>query len=117
MADELVPAGPTSLVQAGTLPVPELVARMGQAASKRFLELFFATIRNVNTRQSYARAVRRFFDWLDEHGLEDLVDLEPLHVAAYIEGLGQEYSPPTVKQHLAAIRMCLDWMVNPRQQQ
>ena len=30
---------------------------------------------------------------------------------AYIEYLGTIYSKPTVKQHLAAIRMCLDWLV------
>jgi integrase/recombinase XerD len=34
-----------------------------------------------------------------------------LHVAAYIEQLGRERSAPTVKQHLAAIRMLFDWLV------
>lgn len=32
-------------------------------------------------------------------------------VAAYIEQLGQSQSKPTVKQHLAAIRMLFDWLV------
>jgi integrase/recombinase XerD len=32
-------------------------------------------------------------------------------VAAYIESLGQSMSKPTVKQHLAAIRMLFDWLV------
>ena len=32
-------------------------------------------------------------------------------VAAYIEHLTQEYSAPTVKQHLAAIRSLFDWLV------
>jgi integrase len=32
-------------------------------------------------------------------------------VAAYIEYLGAVYSAPTVKQHLAAIHMCFDWLV------
>jgi site-specific recombinase XerC len=32
-------------------------------------------------------------------------------VAAYIEDLGRIRSKPTVKQHLAAIRMCFDWLV------
>jgi site-specific recombinase XerC len=32
-------------------------------------------------------------------------------VAAYIEGLGQSMSKPTVKQHLAAGRMLFDWLV------
>jgi hypothetical protein len=36
---------------------------------------------------------------------------EPLHVAAYIEALGKDFEKPTVKQHLAAIRLLFDWLV------
>lgn len=32
-------------------------------------------------------------------------------MAAYVEYLLTIYSKPTVKQHLAAIRMCMDWLV------
>jgi site-specific recombinase XerD len=35
--------------------------------------------------------------------------IQPLHVAGYIER--HPGSPPTVKQHLAAIRMLFDWLV------
>jgi site-specific recombinase XerD len=41
----------------------------------------------------------------------ELADIEPLHVAAYIEGLQKTMAKPTVKQHLAAIRMLFDWLV------
>jgi integrase/recombinase XerD len=34
-----------------------------------------------------------------------------MHVAAYVEQLGRTHSKPTVKQHLAAIRMLFDWLV------
>ena len=34
-----------------------------------------------------------------------------MHVAAYIELLQSERSAPTVKQHLACIRMLFDWLV------
>jgi integrase/recombinase XerD len=40
-----------------------------------------------------------------------IADIEPLHVAAYIENLQHAMSKPTVKQHLAAIRMLFDWLV------
>ena len=43
--------------------------------------------------------------------LGQLADIEPLHVAAYIEALGKDFEKPTVKQHLAAIRMLFDWLV------
>ena len=37
----------------------------------------------------------------------ELADIEPLRVAAYIEALENNFEKPTVKQHLAAIRMLL----------
>jgi hypothetical protein len=32
-------------------------------------------------------------------------DIEPMHVAAYIRGLGEDFEKPTFKHHLAAIRV------------
>jgi site-specific recombinase XerD len=91
--------------------VPAIIAEAGEKAARRFLEFFAATIRNKNTRMAYYRAVVRFFDWCDHHKLGQLADIEPLHVAAYIEALGKDFEKPTVKQHLAAIRMLFDWLV------
>jgi integrase/recombinase XerD len=91
--------------------VPRLIAAAGEHASRRFLEFFAATIRNRNTRQAYYRAVVRFFAWCDRHKICEIADIEPLHVAAYIEGLGKDFEKPSVKQHLAAIRMLFDWLV------
>ena len=88
--------------------VPAIIDRAGATARKRFLEFFTATIRNGNTRMAYARAVGSFFAWCQSNRLE-LLDIEPIHVAAYIER--HPGSPPTVKQHLAAIRMLFDWLV------
>jgi site-specific recombinase XerD len=53
----------------------------------------------------------RFFAWCDHHKIGEIADIEPLHVAAYIEALGKDFEKPTVKQHLAAIRMLFDWLV------
>ena len=91
--------------------VPAIIAFGGDRAARRFLEFFAATIRNKNTRMAYYRAVIRFFAWCDAHQLAELVAIEPLHVAAYVEALGREFEKPTVKQHLAAIRMLFDWLV------
>jgi integrase/recombinase XerD len=57
------------------------------------------------------RATVRFFAWCDHHKIGAIADIEPLHVAAYIEALGKDFEKPTVKQHLAAIRMLFDWLV------
>ena len=88
--------------------VPAAIDRAGGQARKRFLEFFTATIRNENTRMAYARAVRAFFAWCESYRL-DLIDIEPIHIAAYVER--HSGAPPTVKQHLAAVRMLFDWLV------
>ena len=91
--------------------VPIMVADAGEKAARRFLEFFAATIRNRNTREAYYRNVCRFFAWCEDAKLGALVDIEPIHAAAYIESMLGDYEKPTVKQHLAAIRMCFDWLV------
>jgi Phage integrase, N-terminal SAM-like domain len=91
--------------------VPRVIAEAGDKAARRFLEFFAATIRNKNTRTAYYHAVVRFFAWCDRHKIGEIADIEPLHVAAYIEALGKDFEKPTVKQHLAAIRMLFDWLV------
>src|SRR3954466_14755141 len=65
--------------------IPALAAAAGDQASRRFLEFFAATIGNKNTRAAYYRAVCHFFAWLEQHGIDELLGIEPLHVAAYIE--------------------------------
>jgi site-specific recombinase XerD len=40
-----------------------------------------------------------------------LGEVQPVHVAAYVEQLGRRMSPPSVKQHLACIRMLFDRLV------
>ena len=86
--------------------VPRLIAAAGEHASRRFLEFFAATIRNKNTRMAYYRAVVRFITWCDHHKIGEIADIEPLHVAAYIEALGKDFEKPSVKQHLAATACC-----------
>jgi site-specific recombinase XerD len=93
------------------IAVPVVIADAGDHAAKRFLEFFAAQIRNKNTRMAYYRAVCHFFAWVEQHGIGELADIEPLHVAAYIEALQATAAKPTVKQHLAAIQMLFDWLI------
>jgi integrase len=39
------------------------------------------------------------------------VDVQAFHVAAFIKEMQGEFTPPTVKQHLSALRMLFDWLV------
>jgi integrase/recombinase XerD len=90
--------------------LPPTIARAGEPAARRFVEFFTAEIRNPHTRRAYAAATGRFLAWCEERGLA-LERLEPFLVAAYVEQLGRELSPPSVKQHLAALRMLFDDLV------
>ena len=62
----------------------------------------------ARTRAAYGRTVGQFLGWCEARGLR-LRDVSPLYVAAYIRT--HPGSVPTVKQHLAAIRMLGDWLV------
>src|SRR6266849_1352570 len=107
LTDEIKP--PPALIRAGIETLPAIVRAQGERASRRFIEFFTASIRNRNTRMAYARAVKQFIGWCDEHRLE-LHEVEAVTVAAYIEQLGNQASKPTVKQHLAAIRQLFDYL-------
>ena len=100
------------LVHPRTSPsLPALIAGAGKPASLRFLEFFTVNIRNPNTRAAYGRAAGAFLGWCDSQGVTSLAGVQPVLVAAYIEQLGRTMSAPTVKQHLACIRMLFDWLV------
>ena len=80
-------------------------------AAQRVLEFFTAQINHDHTRKAYLNATRRFADWCAAHGLHQLDQVQAFHVAAFVKDLQEQFSPPTVKQHLAAIRMLFDWLV------
>ena len=104
-------AARTAVSISGNVVVPRAIADAGEKAIRRFLEFFATTIRNRNTREAYYRAACSFFAWLEQHDIGELADIEPMHVSLYIETLRATVAKPTVKQHLAAIRMLFDWLV------
>ena len=85
--------------------------------SEQFYGFFTVNIRNKNTRRAYYKAACRFSEWCEDRGLRELAEVKPPHVAAYVEMLGlpepqgRGLSKPSVKQHLAALRMLFDWLV------
>jgi len=104
-------------VLAGLAAKPPTLFLPDEKAGARFFDFFTSNIRNKNTRRAYHKAACRFSEWYEGRGLCDLSNVNPLHVAAYIEWLGvpepkgSGLSKPTVKQHLAALRMLFDWLV------
>jgi len=106
---ELVPISRRDLARAGFESLPAAIGRAGEAAAWRFVEFFAATIRNRNTRAAYANAIAQFFAWCERHRVHTLETIKPVVIAAYIES--HPMAAPTVKQHLAAIRMLFDFLV------
>ena len=80
-------------------------------AARRVLEFFTAQVNNDHTRKAYLNATRHFAAWCDEKGIHQLDDVQAFHVDAFVKELQSEFSAPTVKQHLAALRMLFDWLV------
>ena len=75
------------------------------------LEFFTAQINNPHTRRAYLNAARRFAAWCQDHRIGQLTEVQPVHVAAFIQHLQGQLAPATVKQHLAALRILFDWLV------
>ena len=78
---------------------------------RRMRDFFSSHIRNPHTRRAYLEAVRQFSLFCAELGIVDLAQVEPIHVAGFVERQLQSHAKPTVKQRLAALRMLFDWMV------
>ena len=112
MTPAMVPASQAILPSRTGTALPALILRAGEKARWRFIDFFTATIRNPNTRRAYYRAVSRFLNWCQTQGIGELDQVRPIHVAAYVEQLQGELSRPSVKQHLAAIRKCLNWLLS-----
>jgi site-specific recombinase XerD len=116
MSSAIAPVQTSRNLEALTVQPPALFLP-DEKAAERFFDFFTSNIRNKNTRRAYYKAAARFSDWCEGRGLRDLAFVRPLHVAAYIEWLGAVeptgpgLSKPTVKQHLAALRMLFDWLV------
>jgi integrase/recombinase XerD len=110
MKRDIIIKGNRQLGRLGVGRLPSLLVDAGEKAWGRYVEFLTANIRNRNTREAYARAIHRFSVWCEQQKI-GLHQLSPFLVAAYIEQLGTQVSAPTVKQHLAAIRMLCDYLV------
>ncbi len=74
----------------------ELVAYAGDKAARRYAN-FFASIANDNTGAAYQRPCLSFFAWCETKGIADLIEVEPLHVDAYLKAIDATHETPTVR--------------------
>jgi integrase/recombinase XerC len=94
-------ASPSQLL-AGTTQIEEDPHRVKQSRIR-----YNAT----HTRRAYAHAVAGFMTWCDANRVGSITDVQPLHVAAWIEQQTREHAAPTAKLRLAALRHLFDWLV------
>ena len=100
------------LAGVGDVPLlPTLIAAAGDPAGMRFLEFFAVNIRNPHTRRAYGRAVADFCAWCADAGVRSIAQVQPLHVASWVELQTREHAAPTAKLRLAAVRHLFDWLV------
>jgi site-specific recombinase XerD len=105
--NELVPA-----LAPAVFPVPFFAPRPRSACATSSPLSSITT-----TRKAYMNATRRFAARCKVRGIPELSAVEPFHVAAFLKDLQHKdhqpkpFTPPTVKQHLAALRMLFDWLV------
>ena len=78
-----IPATPESTIPAAAAAVPAQISGRGPRAQET---------------------------WLAEHGIQDVREIRPVHIAAWLEVRMREASRPTIKQELAAIRRLFDWL-------
>ena len=90
------------------LAAPKMISELGAAARFTWEEFFIGKLPNPYTRRSYLLAVRRFFAWCEEQGL-DLPRITPGMVGRYFDQLPD--SVPSKKLYLSAIRAFFNLLV------
>jgi site-specific recombinase XerD len=109
--DLAIPSPAGALATGGSgFTLPAVIADQGDRAAERFFTFFTDTLPNPNTRAAYYRNALRFFAWTHAKGLT-LPTIKSYHVSAYLAELAAGHATPTVKQHLASLRMLFDWLI------
>lgn len=107
---DLVQTEAGTVTRGQALEMPIVIAQTGPRAVELALEFFLNRLKTDNTRLAYGRALGRFLQHVHEqHGVEELHEIRPLMVGGYLNRL--PVSDPTKKQHLAAIRKFMGWLV------
>ena len=74
-----------AIVSVDSFATPTIITPADPSTRKKFFEFFTVPIRNANTRAAYYRAIQQFLAWAERSGYQDLEDIEPITVAAYIK--------------------------------
>jgi len=75
------------------------------------LEFFCATISNKNTRRTYMSGIKSLVDFGETKMSIKLVDMRPMHIAAWVEDSTRINAITTVRAQLSAVKMLFSYLV------
>jgi integrase len=99
-----------AVVSPQTFQAPILIERAGPSTRKKFFEFFYGPDPQRAHQSRLLPGNPTVLGLGGARRLSGAEDIEPITVAAYIETLQRQAAPPTVKQHMAAIRMLFSWL-------
>ena len=100
-SDVAAPAMPDTT---GEVP-PRVLMRSGATAIRLYNAYLQLSIRSDDSRQTYRSALSLFFRYLDGLGVEELLDVEPMHVRAYLDHRTKELGRvASARVHYSAIK-------------
>ena len=90
-----LPASSATALPLERIGTTRLPSQLAPDADRRVIEFFTAHIRNPHTRKAYARTAAGFAAWAERCGIAQLRQVEPVHVAAYVEELQARMAAPS----------------------
>lgn len=98
------------LVRSKSETLPAMIEAAGAAGRFAWEEFLYGDIASEHTRKAYGRAVHQFLAWCEaEAGIVELSKVTPRLIRGYFDQ--HPGSAATKKQHLSALRHCLDLCV------
>lgn len=93
--------------------VPEPVLfRSGQLAVKLYSDFINVSLSSAQSARTYRSVTRSFFLWCERIGLDELLDVEPSHIKAYLHHRDVELGKTgSVQTHFAAVRSMFHTLV------
>ena len=106
-------AGPSAAPDTSGLVPPMVLVRSGQRMVALYNAFLHLSIRSDDTRATYRSALSQFFRFLDDLGVDELLDVEPSHVRAYLDHRTKEMQMvASAPNHFHAIKSCFQHLVD-----
>ena len=94
------------------LEPPMVLVRSGQHAIKLYNDYLHLCIRSDDSRQTYRSALSLFFRFCDEKSIQELMDIEPIHVRAYLDHRTKDLGRiASARTHFSAIKSLFQYLI------